>query len=250
MSRFAPVVPIHIAEQLSESSLGNYHLLLAHDVVKHKQRYKKVYDHSNMEIIMDNSVIELGGAVDLNVILDACITTHFKTVVLPDVLLDGAKTIESCSNAIETWKPKFTEVFGDNKSWGFMYVPQGKTIEEFAHSAYALYANHHINYWGIPRNFCDHVATRKIAIEICHSLNPFRRIHLLGFSENLVDDVISSKDHRVSGIDSTVPIRAASYSLPIGFHTKLPRRGDWWDTAEYNPLMEQNIKDFRRWISL
>ncbi len=44
MSRFAPVAPIALLEQMAEAYvLGDYHLLIASDIKKEPLRYKKLF---------------------------------------------------------------------------------------------------------------------------------------------------------------------------------------------------------------
>jgi hypothetical protein len=252
MAKFAPVCPIHVLSKLHPENSGDYHLLLAHDVAANAEAYKqwfgKLYSKT---VIMDNSVIELGNAVDLDIIKSACIAVEATTVVLPDVLLDGKATVESCSRALMTWPQAFADIFGNTKydspmqRRGFMYVPQGKTIGEWAASAQAL-ANHpDINFWGIPRNIVALHGSRRDAIEIAHALNPHRRIHMLGFSDNLCDDVVCARDRRVEGIDSAVPLRIQE---PITFTSDPGKRGDWWDTVQHTPRMDENIATYKQWI--
>lgn len=253
MAKFAPVCPARILPRLEAVNSGDYHLLLAHDVAAKPLEYKSFFGrHNNMTIIMDNSVIELGNAVDLKVIKKACDAIDVTSIVLPDVLLDGKATVESCKNALLTWPQEFRDYIGRGSDHvgnrGFMYVPQGKTIEEFAVAAHAL-ANHpDINFWGIPRNVVSLHGSRAKAIDICYTLNPHRRIHMLGFSDNIVDDVLCAKDRRVEGIDSAVPLRAANLDKPMSFDLDMPPRGSWWDDSQYVPMMDSNIETYRQWI--
>lgn len=254
MSKFAPVCPVNLLKSMSPYASGDYHLLLAHDVAAKGKDYRGFANaFHNMTVIMDNSVIELGNAVDLKLILKACTEVDTTTVVLPDVLLDGKATVESCKAALETWTPAFKPLWGDslgpNRRRGFMYVPQGNTLKEFAASAEALADHPDINFWGVPRNLVAKVGTRSKAIDIVYALNHHRRIHLLGFSDDIVDDVVVSQDRRVEGIDSAVPIRAASLGERMRMDLDLPPRDpNWFDTAEFVPLMDENIEIYRRWI--
>lgn len=249
MAKFAPVAPVHVVKALEPHAAGDYHLLLAHDVDANFHEYADYFTRfNNFTIIMDNSVIELGGAVDLSVVKNACRAVDATTVVLPDVLLDGKATVESCSAALETWPNAFAEIFGSSRGKGFMFVPQGRTLKEWAASAEAL-ANHpDINFWGIPRNLVGQGIDRRDAISIARSLNPHRRIHLLGFSDDIIADVLAAKCPHVEGIDSAVPLRAASLGEPISLSLDLPPRGNWWDTVVYEPMMDTNIETYKRWI--
>lgn len=252
MAKFAPVCPINILRQLEPANSGDYHLLLAHDVAEKASDYKTWFgQHRNMTVIMDNSVIELGNAVDLKTIKKACDAVDVTTIVLPDVLLDGKATVESCTKALETWpvefKPYLGAYSGENtsKRRGFMYVPQGKTLAEWAWSAQQLASHPDINFWGIPRNMVAHFGTRRDAIELAYALNPHRRIHMLGFSDNIPDDVCCARDRRVEGIDSAVPLRVTDQ---LTFLSDPGKRGDWWETAQHTRQMDDNIAIYKQWI--
>lgn len=252
MSKFAPVAPIQVVSKLSPAACGDYHLLLAHDVADKDNAYRKFFNTiHNPTIIMDNSVIELGNAVDLKVIKKACLAVDATTVVLPDVLLDGRATIESCKAAIPVWLDAFSDIgFGMNQNKrGFMIVPQGKTLAEFAACAEMFAHDPGINFWGVPRNLVAQIGSRRDAIDIVYQLNTHRRIHLLGFSDNVPDDVICASDRRVEGIDSAVPIRCGTLGIRFGFDSVVPPRDPaWFDNAEYVPLMDENILNYSRWI--
>lgn len=253
MSIFAPVCPSRVLKQLAPRNSGNYHLLLAHDVAK-DPGYGEFFDKLHMyTVIMDNSVIELGNAVDLGVIKQACHNVPPTTVVLPDVLLDAKATVDSCQAALVEWRSAFADLLDKPIAYtsfkrGFMIVPQGNTIEEWAWCAEQFKNEPNINFWGIPRNLVSKIGTRRDAIEIAHALNPERVIHLLGFSDNIIDDVICARSRFVEGIDSAVPLRIASEGHEMSFVLKTGPRGTWWDTCEFNPRMDTNIEMYRQWI--
>ena len=248
MAKFAPVAPAHIVERLPVATMGSYHLLLAHDVVKQPDVYSRVYNHFGMTTIMDNSVVELGEAVNPDIIKEAVHITGVSTIVLPDVLRNCDKTIDSIFEAHPIWLKFFERQLGIGREWGFMYVPQGLSIEEFVRCAEASLELDRVNFWGIPRNLVREIGTRERAIYVCRALAPERRIHLLGFSDNIIDDVGCSRIRGVEGIDSAVPLRLASLGLPMSMVAVTPPRGDWWDHAQYLPSMAANIETFRRWI--
>lgn len=250
MSKYAPVAPIQVVRDMSPSACGDYHLLLAHDVAAKAKDYGSFFGrHRGMTIIMDNSVIELGGAVDLKVVKAACSAVDSTTIVLPDVPLDSKATIESCSKALEEWPNQFAELFGHRPDRGFMIVPQGNTLQEFAWCAQQFANNPNINFWGVPRNLVKVLGTRQRAIDIVSAINNHRRIHLLGFSDDICDDVICAKDRRVEGIDSAVPIRAGTLGIELSFNSDMPPRDPtWFDNAVHVPLMDENVLNYQRWI--
>lgn len=250
MAKFAPVCPPHLLTKMSSYASGDYHLLLAHDVAARPEEYRKFFNSSHLTVIMDNSVIELGGAVSLDVITKAVIEVRTNSLVLPDVLLNAEATVESCKDALPIWDKAVGAWLVDTMDTrkGFMIVPQGLTIQEWAWCAEQFADDPRINYWGIPRNLVRQVGTRNQAIQIAQALNPGRRIHLLGFSDNIIDDVLCSRMRCVKGIDSAVPIRAASEGKEMTFNLEIGPRGNWWNECEHVSLMDRNIETYRSWI--
>lgn len=258
MTQFAPVCGVQMYEQMAiRNMLPNYHLLLAHDIVERPDRYANVFQ--NMErpatIILDNSITELGTAVDVEVIADAARAVKANVIILPDVYMDAKATVQSTYDNYEIYLRHFNEALGE-ENYSFMVVPQGKTIAEFAWCAEQLsimagerYSK--IYWWGVPRNTADLHGTRKHAIQICAALDPARAIHMLGFSDNVYDDIMMARggaDVFVRGIDSAVPMRcsahikAAPFSLGITPDQIGKRPEGWLENAE---LTEMVIKDWQ-----
>lgn len=267
MAKFAPVCPIHVARELdSWYSLGDYQLLLAHDILNKPDEYGELFD-SQKNIpskkynktwfetkILDNSVIELGSSVDIDVIAEAASIVKATVIVLPDVLLDAKATVESCLAALDTWTPVLQKKMG-SQAWSYMVVPQGNTPEEWAWCAEQFQvAGSQIKWWGIPRNYnIKGLGSRRDAVQIAHAIDCKRRIHLLGFSDNIVDDVLSARMPEVDGIDSAVPLRAGSANLKMSMMLpELGPRGDWWDTVSIEDgcglKMSEACDTFRNWI--
>jgi hypothetical protein len=121
-----------------------------------------------------------------------------------------------------------------------MYIPQGRTPEDFFKAATAepLMSDQRIKWWGVPRNIVQHHGTRRNAIELVRALNPQRKIHLFGFSENLYDDIICARHPFAFSIDSAVPLRQ---------RTQFPSpelvgpRGEWWEKGRLTPLAIRNV---------
>jgi hypothetical protein len=251
MARFAPVCNLAIYQGLRKNRmLGDYHLLLAHDVLDKKDGYKEVfaeegYSYSPMRVvIMDNSVIELGNHVNLDTVLPAVQATNANVVVLPDVLEDWQATVDAFHRYYVEWSTICHKEL--KHDYSFMVVPQGKTIEEFTRCAEHL--AHHtddIGWWGIPRNLVKLHGSREKAIKVCHLLNPHRKIHMLGFSDNNIDDLLCAQLPIVSGIDSAVPVRASWFNLPWTLTLEYPPRGNWFEVAEYSEMVLQDINRAR-----
>lgn len=256
MPQFAPVCPPQVYYGLSrDSQFGAYHLLLAHDVVEREKEYTELfntYTRRGIEIILDNSVIELGNAVDLDMIVQAAKIVNPTTTVLPDVLLNSDETVSSCLKALDTWGWKFQ---AEGIRPDFMIIPQGRNLEDWIGCAEAFADEPRINFWGIPRNVVaqEDIGSRIGLPAICRGLNRNRQIHMLGFSDNIVDDVNAVWLNRtiVSGIDSAVPVRAVSQEIDISMvaFSDMPPRGDWWNTVKYDPYMAKAVARVRRWFA-
>lgn len=259
MGKFAPVCPVTIAAELRAwNNLGEYHLLLAHDVAANTSQYSTVYAHDRWvqgTIIMDNSIIELGDAVDLKMIKLAADTVQANVVVLPDVLLDGQGTVDRITEALPIWRDAFD--IGKMSSLDklrFMFVPQGNTREEWIRCAQQLArvaSNFDSGWWGIPRNYNQVLGlSRREACEIAYMLQPSWPIHLLGFSNDLADDFLCARLPFVRGIDSAVPLRLGDDSnpRPIELEMEIEPRGDWWDYATFNNQMITNMRQVSDWV--
>jgi hypothetical protein len=251
VSKFAIVAPINIVQELDmHNILGPTHLLLAHDVVKHPMEYNRLFSakriHRERLVILDNSVIELGAAVDLPMIREACEIVEPTCVCLPDVLLDTKATIDSCSEALETWSKELRKTQHFKEAPRYMLCPQGKTFEDFIRCAEAFADDPRITVWGVPRNLVGWIGSRQAAIEILHVINPRRKIHLLGFSDNMADDMMCARDFRVMSIDSAVPLRL---DFDLQLSSKIPPRGNWWDHAFYTDVIARNLVRVRMWVN-
>lgn len=248
MAKFAPVVPHPVASYYAEvGMLGDYHLLLAHDVVANPTEYHRIYANKGYDIIMDNSVIELGHPVDLEFMRTAVGLTHSVAFALPDELLDKDATIKATLAALNDWESLIT------KETGAMAVPQGADWDEWVSCVETFAHVDEINWIGIPRNVVNFLSmSRSRAVEVVQSMCPDKKIHLLGFSNDMQDDIAAAKCKGVVGIDSAVPSRMGMRDgVPINADSyKHAKRGDWWD----NPNMEgmqlgiSNVTTFRSWI--
>jgi hypothetical protein len=227
-----------------KGALGDYHLLLAHDVVEQKELYKEVFDDLDEKpfIIMDNSVVELGEPVSNEIMEEAVKTVHTDLIVLPDAIADPERTLEMSTKAALNWVS-----FGVNAC---MAVPQGTTSTEFLDSAEQLMKLPGVRAWGIPRHATSKLGTRHHLTYSLMVLRPMFTIHLLGFSDNIHDDISVARAAGVNGIDSAVPIRLGLLDLPFNTHIEShPPRGDYWETAtEATPRVLENLAKVRGWI--
>lgn len=247
-AKFAPVVPTQVAAYYHDQGmLGDYHLLLAHDVVAHPTEYHRLYSDVSRFVIMDNSVIELGHPVDLEFMRTAIGVTHANVFALPDELLDKDATIASTMKALDEWGSLIT------METSAMAVPQGSNWAEWLECLEAFAKVDDIAWIGIPRNVQNKLNVSRVdAVEAVQQIAPDVQIHLLGFSKDMQDDIEAAKLEGVAGIDSAVPSRMGMRDgVPINADSYVhASRGDWWE----NPNMEgvdlgmSNVTTFRSWI--
>lgn len=261
MALFAPVVPLGLAKWLKEKkALGNYHLLLAHDVIEHPKEYAEVYGDIGRDrdscIIMDNSLIELGYAIDTSMLIDACHIVGARYAVMPDKLKEADQTYDMSEKG-------FKELFKKAPEIKPVFVVQGANIMqclELSVRFLKLADIHGINYMlSVPRVLGDTLGSRKELIaSIWKQGVP---MHLLGFSNNLLDDVACSRMPGVVGIDSASPIRVAlqrKSPLTLDWPIDPGPRGDYWTTnwlefmeswPHVEGLVLDNIQKVRTWIA-
>jgi hypothetical protein len=262
-ARYAPVVPLSVAQWLQGDTkdvdlLGSYHLLLAHDVLEHPAEYKEVYGEVKKRypgnwIILDNSVVELGSAMPIKELLDAARIIEPKALVIPDVMGDAQGTEDAATEFIR----KFREIYPEGElaaGYRLMGVVQGKFMSEVKNCIHYL-SDLGIRHFGIPRTVTKYLGTRAGAILYALQSPTLGSIHLLGFSDDVLDDVACCRIPGVSGIDSAVPIRAGlqRFRLTINDIFDYGKRGDYWNTLgkdiDKSPgMVIDNICAIRRWI--
>lgn len=255
MARFCPVAPIQVLEGLHEKGLlGDSHLLLAHHVLEYPDRFKTLFDSIDQPctIIMDNSLVELGDAANEAKVHEACKlvkgkdSQHWVVPVLTDVMADGPATITAAAASYDWWKVK---VAGAS---GLMVVLQGNSWDTFVQTADHFLTDQvdqypRISWVGIPRVLVEHLGTREKAIKYVQAIAPSMNIHLLGFSNNISDDIICASMYGVGLIDSAVPLRLSEILRPSA--QVPPRPKDWFETAEVNDTMLRNLNNVRRWVA-
>jgi hypothetical protein len=253
-NKFVNVAPYNIQFKLftNRQSIDRT-LLLAHDVAEYPDEYRELFgrrggNFNNFHhVIMDNSAYELKKSVDSDMVWKAVEIARPSCVVLPDVYLDGTATFRATFDALRGTQHDDSWVYRRAQqiltSPEFMAIPQGKTIAEWNRCAEKLAKLEHIDWWGIPRNYREVLGvSRKQAIEVCSALDNKKKIHLFGFSNDYVDDMVCTADRRVASIDSTTPIRAGSLNEEFHLNLLLPPRGDWWESAEWNPMIIENLQ--------
>lgn len=246
MARFAPVVPLSIADLLHDvAALGTYHLLLAHDVMEsswHRQMYKYLYYDSMLSdpsydankrcVIMDNSLVELKQALPFETVRQAAVQVRANYMVAGDAFLDATATIHATQLYVDATAAAIT---AGKTVPPLMGVVQGSTVAECERCITYFALQPHIEAIAVPRCLTAALGSRMLVVDLIADEWPgrFKCIHLLGFSDNLTDDFLSANRREVDGIDSAAPIRGAlqgkSMTIPYDFG---PRGNFWLTTRE------------------
>ena len=203
MARYSPVGPVEVLLQMKERGfLDGYLLLLAHDVVDKPHQYEKLLNGFEGTIILDNSLIELGVPVDANTMVLGAAIVKPDFVVLPDKLNDAKATVEMSREAVGTWVTKLPS------RTGCMVAAQGKDPEEAVACAKAcIGTSPKLNYIvGVPRAVTMEQGSRVPLVQLLTRQD--YKVHLLGMSGNLRDDIMCTRMYGVIGIDSASPLRA------------------------------------------
>lgn len=243
-NKFAPVVPFHFYRQfmLHDYKPGSV-LLLAHDVVTHTKEYNEIFtdpfwDHTT--IFMDNSLVELKAAVDISMVADAVdAIDRRQVVILPDAMADSEETIKLTKDAWPEWSWKF-------RNHKMLAVIQGNSMQSFLKCAEEL-EELKLDWVSIPRVteslWGYH---RRELIPYINAIFPHSKLHLLGFSNYIWEDLRAAGHYKVQSIDSAVPFRMKTFNF---LSEEVGERGDWWETAQFNPDMLHNISEINLMIS-
>lgn len=202
MSEVAIVAPLNVHKRLAEEGvLGTYQLLLAHQVLEEPQAHLDFWRaQKDQFIIMDNSLIELGHPLPIDVVAEAADLVGARVLVLPDVLGDRTKTYKLFAGALEQAKYQ-----GLDEKFKLLGVAQGQTSQEtFLCGRDMLKAG--ADFLSVPRHLVQTAGTRTEAVRLLGKLGADVRMHLLGFSNNLFDDFYTLGYPGVMGIDSAVPV--------------------------------------------
>lgn len=263
MARFCPVAPIQVLEGLKShdpTTLGQHHLLLTHHTLDNPERFAELFQgHLQSTIVMDNSVVELGDAASDQLVWDACQVfkdvrasngqNHWLHPVLTDVMSDADATIEAAEASYNWWAEKMQGAHHPYHNLGLMVVLQGNDWDSFAKTANHFLHDHQSKYpkiaiAGIPRVLVGHVGSRERMIKYMDAVYPQVNLHLLGFSDDVADDLIVANHHRSMMIDSAVPLRFEGEWSPTSDIP--PRPKDWFETAEVSHQMIDNLNRARR----
>jgi hypothetical protein len=249
--KFAPTCPARIYEGfLSEGYVPGTVLLLAHDVVGNAQEYSELFkrkEWDNTTIIMDNSLVELGKAVDTDMVEEAVELTGADIAVLPDVMGSGEETVHATLEVYMLWR----RIFSGRQ---LMAMLHGRDIVDWFNTCAVFGDQLDPQTWiGIPRitegikdPHTGKVYNRYELVKIADRLFPGWPQHLFGFSNSPYEDLKAASLSCVRSIDSAVPLRLGSLNI---FSEDPGKRGTWWEDVKFDRFMCRQCRNVDHWIS-
>jgi len=255
LHQFAPVGPHHLLSKLTPITLGKYHLVLAHDIVEHQKEWRTLLPPNSL-VILDNSIIELGRAVAVQAIVEAYwilkdSPLNYRIVVVPPEVIDDPDETNSLFISNHP-------VLEDKLEPGveMMYVIQGPGLRGLEKSLSMLWHRlrefPNLTWVGVPRSLVPECHSRMWATLECFKMklvHPRLNIHMLGFSDNIQDDIACTAIPGVAGIDSAVPLRLGQKGQKIDLTYEGDQagpRGDYWNIPQEMDIMTlRNIYAFK-----
>lgn len=204
--KIASIVPMKNVENTFD---GDYAMLLAHLKDYYPERRNK-----NCYVIMDNSLIELGGAVDVETVYNAAKQCGADEFILPDVFQDADATILEVSRSIG-WLYA-NEHIGEFR---LMAVCQGSTIADFVKCFKALNSIPEIHCIGIPKVAANLIPTGRPGLEKIWE-GSSKAIHLLGCWQNLDELRQYKRPALIRSCDTCIPALLSTKGIDDAWHDR------------------------------
>lgn len=229
--RLAVITPPHAMTCVGKLGLS-YHMALA--TYCWDPLYVGYYRNLAMKgahVIFDNGAAEHGESLPFDDVLSLAEAIGATEVVMPDVLLDGPKTLQNTSSWVN-YVPERNR----------MMVPQGNAMGEWLRCLDALVALG-CRSIGIPKLCERFVGGRVAALRhiVSKKLHYTHDIHLLGCYRNPskeIGDVVELFPW-VRGIDTGAPIAHAQEGLTMSYDEHEPLK---WDVPAPCKYVKGNIK--------
>lgn len=214
-------------------------MLLTHLVERYPLYVEEALKHPNTYKILDNSLIELGGALSMERLVQAAFKVNANEIILPDVFMDGEATIKSTIESINWLKEH--NLLGRFK---LMVVCHGTTKETFKKCFDTLEAMPEVDVIGIPKVMASMkwVADRNRKNLKDIFMDSSKEIHFLGSWYNLAELLELGTDvwGRVRSADTCLP------SLDVIQHLDFTqdRNGTIDLEKDYSELTDEKYRQF------
>lgn len=250
--KFAVISPIPLLRKYAVVS--DYHMALTHLVLE-SEEYANFYKERRERgdyVILDNSLIELGEAADIDTVLKAAEIIKPNEVILPDCFRNGKRTIEMIEDALYHFGNEF-------RKYKLMAVAQGLNYDEWLDCHDELVTFEEVSCIGIPKvssTFPDLISGR---YDLCCKLNngrykPDKEYHLLGVWDNPYPEISGISAYKwVRGVDTVLPVLMGTMGIAFndidGMLIERPKRAvDFHSSFDPFPdIVERNIFKMLRW---
>lgn len=177
-------------------------------------------------VILDNGAHEHDEPVSMRDLMNLGHQVGAREIVLPDVQLDGRKTLKATKDAVD-WLATHREEYEPEPDYHprFMIVPQGRSMQEWNECRWHLLRLikdklQQVPVIGIAKHH-EHVVTggiRRLVAE-CQAWHASNEIHLLGWPRNLHCVAhVAQEFPDVRSIDTARPITFAKQGLDLTKH--------------------------------
>lgn len=259
MTHFAAVAPLAIHKGLHEYCLGTYQLLIASVILKDIDAYSEFWSSRlpDQYIMVDNGVIEEGYPLPMEYLVRAAVAVEANCIILPDSIDDARMTTKLATTAVRQYRS--LEASGRE----LMGVVQGESLSECFACAQDL-INLGVDRLAVPRGLTKNLGSRIHLVATLANLYS-KPIHLLGFSDNIPDDILASVQAGVVGIDAATPVWLGLQGIrlpdePPADSSKWGHRPDYFWSADSDAydddgmhyetaMIEANIGTVGKWLS-
>ena len=191
--KLASIFPVANIEKTFNQSFA---MMLAH-----LKEYYPECENNNCYKIMDNSLIELGGAVNIETVIEAARSCSADEIILPDVFKDGEATMALATDTLE-----YLRTNGLLHEFKLMAVCQGKDKEEFEKCFSFLNNLPEIHCIGIPKVMNTIIPGGRPALEYLWERGKTSKcIHLLGCWTSLKEIFEYKNPQLIRSIDTCIP---------------------------------------------
>lgn len=171
-------------------------------------------------LILDNSIVELGGAVSMKRLCDAAEAVEADEIILPDEMEDGAATISKVKDALNYLYKRY----GKHCPFKLHAVVQGKTLEEITECFQVLDDMPDIDVIGIPKHLHYKSPTGRPGFESMWS-GAHKAIHLLGLAHSFTELVHYEHPEDIRSCDTSLMTVLVKNNLACGAY-----RPSWGDS--------------------
>lgn len=229
------LINIYPLGNLENEYTQDMHMFLTHMVEKYPA-YASIAQSAPGYKILDNSLIELGGSVSIQRVINAADLIGADEIILPDVFQNGPETLKAVDKALKELNKMYP-----NRSWPFKLqaVAQGSNVEEWFHCYESLLKNPDIDVIGIPKILAKmHPKGRPYFVNELCSLGA-KEHHLLGLWYSMAEIEEYTRPDLIRSCDTVLRGFMNKYGMnffgvrPDGFTVDLEKDVIRYDIADF-----------------